>query len=184
MTTIECKQPHIEKFIIALLPLVGAILFAVSQDNKNSNVPGRISQPVNHPTPLSTLSVPSRQESEIPINPQSEAPIKPEPYQLQPEQIEILKSMLEKLVKSSFKDWKSGIAISKIAKSLLQTQERGRLLNDIAFASQIANEYVDGIVLLHDQAIINLINEIAKDPVLFAEFEKFIDLLFHALMGM
>ena len=178
MATAEIKQVKLtkEKLIAALLPLIGAILFMVSRGNSNSKTPSRISQPINNPTPPSTLS--------IPANPEADTPAKPEPYQLQPSQLETLKSMLEILLKSAFKDWKSGVAITQIAENLLKTQEKGKLLNNIAFVGQIAGEYANEIVTIPDEQVLKLITYIIQDPTLRAEFERFIEELFTAIMMM
>lgn len=165
-------QSELGKIIwVPLVPIIVAGMLYFAKDGSSSTkINPHRSNP--NPTPPSTISVPPRPDSSAEL----------EPYQLQPDQAELVKNILNKLLESSFQDWKNGVAIAQIAQELSQTIGREKLIQQILFLSQTIREYLQGDVILNDQILLELFINLTQDPQQLDSLNKFIDELFDYLM--
>lgn len=172
MTTYAERSPtpSLKALLAATSSLVAAGLLFFAKDSASSR---RISIPdFPNPTPISTI-IPSETESTRP---------KLEPYRLQPEQVETVKSLLSELLKKAFVDWEKGVAIAQVAATLAEGKDKNIVVQLVAFGQQIINEYLSGAVVITDERLLQLIIEITNDPIKHERFMNFLEELFTTLL--
>ncbi|KUK79066.1 MAG: hypothetical protein XD95_0637 [Microgenomates bacterium 39_7] len=157
--------------LAAAFSLIAAGMLFFAKDSASSR---RVSIPdFPNPTPIGTISPPTDTESSKPTR---------EPYRLQPEQTEIVKSTLGELLKKAFADWEKGVAITQIATTFAEGKDKGVVAQLIAFVTQIINEYLSGEVVITDEILLQLMSEITNDPARQEKFMEFLGELFRTIL--